>query len=107
MIIALDAEDILRDAGAETVSVCSSVREARQAMASTEFRIALLDVNLGNETSEPVAHDLKDNGTPFIFATGYGDSSVLSSKFPSVPVLKKPYNKTDLLNALNSAMSKD
>jgi len=107
MIIALDAEDILMEAGAENVAVCSSVREARQAMAATEFRIALLDVNLGNETSEPVAHDLREAGTPFIFATGYGDSSVLSSKFPNVLVLKKPYNQADLLQAISTALSKD
>ena len=107
MIIALDAEDVLMDAGADSVAVCSSVREARQAMAATQFRIALLDVNLGNETSEPVAHDLQEAGTPFIFATGYGDSSVLSSKFPSVPVLKKPYNQADLLAAISKALSED
>lgn len=104
MIIALDAEDLLRDAGAEAVSVCGSVREAKVALEKSDFQMALLDVNLGNETSEPVAMELRDRGTPFVFATGYGDSSALSSKFPNVPVLKKPYDESDLHEAIRAAL---
>ncbi|WP_018147616.1 HWE histidine kinase domain-containing protein [Henriciella marina] len=105
MIIALDAEDLLKAAGARTVSLCGSVKEARQALSSTDFQFALLDVNLGSETSEPIAAELRDRGVPFVFATGYGDSSALSSKFLNVPILKKPYDENGLNDAIKAALA--
>lgn len=105
MIIALDTEEMLLGAGAENVIICNSVKEARETMAAQDVSIALLDVNLGNETSEPIARELQDAGKRFIFATGYGETTALVSRFPDAPVLKKPYSDTDLFEALGRALS--
>ncbi|MEM5517909.1 HWE histidine kinase domain-containing protein [Henriciella sp. AS95] len=104
MIIALDAEDLLRNAGAESVLVSSSVEEAQRELDSNDIAFALLDVNLGSETSEPIAAALSENGTPFVFATGYGDSAALASKFPGAPILQKPYDENSLTDAIAAAL---
>ncbi|MGB3625259.1 MAG: HWE histidine kinase domain-containing protein [Henriciella sp.] len=103
MIIALDAEDILIAAGATEVHVCSTVAEALGVLSENEIGFALLDVNLGSETSEPVARELFERDVPFIFASGYGDSSALNARFPSIPMLKKPYDKSDVDRAIQEA----
>lgn len=104
MIIALDAEEMLLSAGAQQVIICNSVSEARRAIASNDISLALLDVNLGNETSEPIAIELQEAGQRFVFATGYGETSGLIARFPDAPVLKKPYNDADLVEALGKVL---
>jgi len=58
--------------------------------------LAILDVNLGEETSLPVAERLADLGVPFLFATGYGEQLDLPDRFAAVPIAQKPYNVRDL-----------
>ncbi|MEQ9314879.1 MAG: hybrid sensor histidine kinase/response regulator, partial [Henriciella sp.] len=104
MIIALDAEDILQAAGAEDVHVCSTVAEALKTISDNEISFALLDVNLGSETSEAVAQELSDRNISFIFASGYGDSNALTGKFPGITMLKKPYDQSDVEAAVKQAL---
>jgi len=100
IIIAMDAEDILKDLGASAVTVVSSVSDALTAIGEKAFSFALLDINLGVETSEPVAQALMEKNISFAFATGYGDSSELTKKFKGVAVIQKPYEKSAIANAL-------
>jgi two-component sensor histidine kinase len=99
MIIAMDGEDALRDLGAE-VMTASSVGRAREAIAIQSVDMAVLDFNLGHETSLPVADLLAEKGIPFLFATGYGDGLDLPSRFENVVLLKKPYSGATLAQAL-------
>jgi light-regulated signal transduction histidine kinase (bacteriophytochrome) len=92
MIIALDAEDIMSDLGASKVYVASSVSGALQHIEKYEIHFALLDVNLGSETSEAIAIALQEKGIPFVFATGYGDRTKLGQTFPEAKVIQKPYS---------------
>ena len=91
LIIAMDAEDILLELGASRVAAAASVRHARQEIESAPPSFALLDVNLGDETSFPVAALLAEWGIPFLFATGYGDQAQLPAAYAAVPVVQKPY----------------
>lgn len=99
MIIAMDGEDALRDLGAE-VMTAASVGRARDAIATQPVDLAVLDFNLGSETSLPIAELLVARGIPFIFATGYGDGLELPSQFADVTLLKKPYSSATLAQAL-------
>ncbi len=99
MIIAMDGEDALRDLGAE-VMTAASVGRARDAIATQPVDLAVLDFNLGSETSLPIAELLAARGIPFIFATGYGDGLELPSQFADVTLLKKPYSSATLAQAL-------
>ncbi len=92
MIIALDLEDMLTRMGVKDITVVSSVGQALEALNGWSPPFAILDVNLGAETSFPVADALLAAGAPFAFGTGFGDSASFPDRFRDVPVLQKPYS---------------
>ncbi|HEX2760174.1 MAG TPA: HWE histidine kinase domain-containing protein, partial [Rhizomicrobium sp.] len=100
MIIAMDAEEALRQAGAARVVTAASVPAALMALEKGGIDFALLDLNLGSETSMGVADALAARGLPFAFATGYGEDAGLDRRYPGVPVLSKPYSADDIRRAL-------
>ena len=105
ILIALDAEDMLITLGATDVQTASSVLEAFQKLDVGTVEFAVLDVNLGGETTEAVAHRLSRGGVPFLFATGYGETAELTALFPGAVILQKPYEVTALRGAINRAMA--
>ncbi|WP_018386986.1 HWE histidine kinase domain-containing protein [Ancylobacter sp. FA202] len=100
MLIAMDVETMFSDAGIENVVTAPSAAEALRRLQEFTPDVAVLDVNLGAGTSAPVAHELQRLGVPFIFATGYGDRSMIPAGCEGVPVLPKPYESEPLLKAL-------
>jgi DNA-binding response OmpR family regulator len=72
--------------------------DAMQIARTSDFDVALLDVNLGGKRVDPVAEAIRARGTPIIFVTGYGRTAA------SGLVLEKPYGPTDLERMLNKAL---
>ena len=99
MMIALDAQAMLQNCGAE-VELAATTADARRAMTLNTFDAAILDVNLYTETSFAIAEDLQDREIPFVFATGYGETIVVPERFKSVFVVSKPYVEDVLRAAL-------
>ncbi|WP_306226569.1 response regulator [Bosea beijingensis] len=97
-IIAMDCEDMLMTLGASQVEVCATVSEALSFLSRTAPDLAILDVNLGSETSEPIGNRLREIGVPFLFATGYDDLAILGVS--GAATLRKPYNLVSLEAAL-------
>ncbi|GLK76483.1 hypothetical protein GCM10008171_17370 [Methylopila jiangsuensis] len=91
LIIALDAEDILGRLGAE-VMTASTVEGALDLIDETTPTIAVLDINLGDQTSFTVADQLAKLGVPFLFATGYGEQAELPDEHRHRTVIQKPYS---------------
>ncbi|RIV86104.1 GAF domain-containing protein [Aurantiacibacter xanthus] len=104
MIIAMDGERYLADLGAERVVTASSVAQAMAMLDAEPVVCGLLDLNLGVETSLPVARRLREQGVPFAFATGYGDAGELAEEFPDAPVLTKPYDLDQLADILRQIL---
>lgn len=100
MIIALDAESSLLRAGVESVRVASGVAQAMRAIATRAPDFALLDINLGRETSFAVAEHLASIGISFVFTTGYGEDIAFPPKLLGVPLIRKPYTGDALLMAM-------
>jgi len=100
MIIALDAEDIMRKFGVGTVRSASSVAQALREISDRPPEFALLDVNLGTETSFEIAKRLTEIGVPFVFATGYGEQVAFPPEFSDAPKLRKPYSIDSLRAAV-------
>lgn len=100
LIIAMAAEVILLDLGARHVDTAASVDQALRSIERTRPSFALLDLNLGSESSIKVAQKLKEIGVPFIFATGYGERAPLPAELASVPVVQKPYTLEVVEHAL-------
>ncbi|WP_448663529.1 HWE histidine kinase domain-containing protein [Sphingomonas sp. CJ20] len=100
LIIAMDAEDILSQLGADRVVTAGSTRQALDELGRDSFTIAVLDVNLGSETSLPIADRLRADGIPYVFATGYGEQLRLPDDHVGVQVIQKPYTLASLGSAL-------
>lgn len=100
VLIAMDAEMMLADAGIDTVITASSSSDALNRLKSFTPSIGILDINLGRDTSVAVAEELVRRGIPFVFATGYDDRSVVPDELLSVPVVRKPYDASALVRAL-------
>lgn len=103
MIIALEAEEVLTALGADAVDMAASVREALRLIDTSPPDRAVLDVNLGSETSVAVARRLAELDIPYIFATGYGESFKIPPDLGVVPVIKKPYAADTLRHAFAAA----
>lgn len=96
MIIAMDTEDSLRALGVKAVTTAGSVAAALQSIAEDPPTFALLDYNLGNESSDAVAARLNELGVPFALATGYGELAGKLDEHGAFDLLKKPYGKAEL-----------
>lgn len=102
MVIALDAEDMLTRMGAEKVEVAASAGEALRLISANPPDVAVLDVNLGDENSFPVADKLKELGVPYIFATGYGEEIGAPRAHQGRPFVRKPYSEAGIREALDA-----
>ena len=101
MIIALDTEECLLNLGAGQVSVQGTVAGALTALQKEEVDFALLDFNLGTESSEKVANELRARGIPFWLATGYGEMADKVEDIGARGLLVKPYGREELVRIMS------
>jgi CheY-like chemotaxis protein len=104
-LIALDAEQSLKEFGAERVEIASTLREAERLAATGRFDVALLDVNINGEMSFALAESLRQRGIPVVFATGYELKSRDAPPIEVGVIISKPYTKERLRDALSGALS--
>jgi light-regulated signal transduction histidine kinase (bacteriophytochrome)/CheY-like chemotaxis protein len=93
LIIAMSAEVILLELGARHVETAASVAQAILAIERAKPSFALLDINLGGESSIPIGKKLCEMNVPFIFATGYGERAPIPEDLAFAPVIQKPYTR--------------
>ena len=104
VLLALELESGLQEAGAVVVGSAADLEEAER-MLALSFDVAVLDANLNGRSVIPVAHALARRGTPFIFATGYDEAGVGPAGF-TAPVVRKPYNVRQIATALVIALGR-
>lgn len=103
-LIAMMLEDFLETLGHRVHATCDTVRDAIGETDKGGFDLAILDVNLGGETSWPVAHKLREMQIPFVIATG-GHVDPPPAEFADVPVIEKPYTVDRVSPALEAALA--
>jgi CheY-like chemotaxis protein len=103
-IIAMSMEDMLADLGCVVIGPALSAAEAEELARNEQLDAALLDINMGDGTSFPVALILRERRIPFSFATGYGRTGV-PTELSDVPVLAKPYTQESLAKTLRSLLA--
>jgi DNA-binding response OmpR family regulator len=81
------------------VGPAPSAAKALRFVAESGCDVAVLDVNLGSETSGPIARKLRASGTPFVVVTGYSVDN-LPPWFHDAIIVTKPYRIADLVSAL-------
>ena len=60
----------------------------------------MLDINLGDRNSFPVADRLLELGIPFLFATGYGEQAQLPMEHRNQMIVQKPYTLENVARAV-------
>jgi DNA-binding response OmpR family regulator len=104
LVIAMDVEAVLADHGVKAIDTAATSSEAFRILASNPPDVAVLDVNLGQGTSIPVAEELKRQHIPFVFATGYGDTAMIPESLSSAPVVRKPHDPATLVAAVAASL---
>ncbi len=100
MLIAMDVEYMLEQHGITNIETASSSAMALDKLKTAKPDVAILDINLGADTSIPVAYELLRREIPFMFATGYADGIMVPSEFSHVPVIRKPYDEDSLMSSI-------
>ncbi|WP_119301206.1 response regulator [Dongia deserti] len=88
-LICLDLESSLSEMGAVVVT-SANVAAALQVVASSALDFAVLDFELGRETSEPIAKAARERQVPFLYLSGYDQEDERFRRWPGVAVLVKP-----------------
>lgn len=106
LIIALDAEDIAHRLGAATVTTAATVHGALDHIEHSRPTVALLDINLGDRNSYPIADRLAELRIPFLFATGYGEQANLPQEHRGRIVVQKPYTIENIARAMDALLGR-
>jgi CheY-like chemotaxis protein len=94
--------DMLEELGHAIAGQAADVDEGLALVRSPlVFDLAILDLNLGGKSCEPIAAALECRGLPFVFATGYGESEI-PERFRGRPFLEKPFAIADLSDLLQA-----
>jgi DNA-binding response OmpR family regulator len=97
-VLVVEVEAMLLDMGCVIAGTAAKLDDALRIARSSEFDVALLDVNLGGKRVDPVTEAIRARGIPIIFVTGYGKTAA------SGLVLSKPYDAATLEGMLNEAL---
>ncbi len=102
-MIAQDVQDDLERAGAVVIGPTSSVSGAMNLLdGETSVDAAVLDINLGDERSFPVAEALQRKSVPFLFATGY-NSADIPQEWRTATIVMKPLRIAAIEQLLSSS----
>ena len=94
-------EEMLLDLGCGTIWTAGTIDDALKVLAEHRPHVAVLDVNLGGDSSFRLAQMLADQNIPFVFATGYGRHGVVEP-WASRPVIQKPFKLETLATVLGA-----
>lgn len=99
-LLLLELESILQDAGAEIVSCGRNVIDSLNAVKQNGLAAAVLDVRIGRATVAPVARELAERGTPFLFYTGQVEADPALAEWSDHIVLSKPARPAVIVAAI-------
>ena len=94
-------EEMLLDLGCRTIWTAGTIDDALKVLAEHRPHVAVLDVQLGGDSSFRLAQILADQNIPFVFATGYGRHGV-PEPWAARPVVQKPFKLETLATVLGA-----
>jgi CheY-like chemotaxis protein len=106
VMIRMLIEDMLTDLGHSVTAQAARIEDAMAAAQTADIDLAILDINLNGQTTYPVAQALATRGTPFLFATGYGEHG-MPDAFRDRPMLKKPFHMDGLKRVIDVALARN
>ncbi len=94
----------LSELGCRIVGPAPTVAAALSLLKTEACDAAVLDINLGSETAEPVADALLECKKPFLFITGYSSPRLLAKTYSAHRRLVKPVTPEMLRDALAAVL---
>ncbi len=101
-LIGMDMEIMLQDCGYGTFGPCDTVLSAMQTLDDNDVDAAVLDLDLRDGSSVPVAKRLRAQDTPFVFSTGRPGR--IPEAFTDTPRLTKPCSLVELRRAMSKLL---
>lgn len=101
---AVDLERLLTERGAASICSVGTLEGALAAVERDPPDVAVLDFDLGDATSVPIADVLAERQIPFIFAAGEGDLQRIPAQHREAPVAGKPYSGDAVAELLKEAL---
>jgi DNA-binding response OmpR family regulator len=102
-LICLDLETSLTDLGA-VVTSASSVASAFAALSTAMPDVAVLDFELGAESSESIAEVVRARKVPFLFLSGYSEHDGRFGRWQGISILTKPLSAAQLARGIGDAL---
>lgn len=103
-LLADELQSELEDAAAVVLGPIGRLEDALDLIGSAQhIDAAILDLNLGGETTYSAADRLIERGVPFVFTTGY-DGSAIPSRFVGVARCLKPVDMRQLTQTIGRAI---
>ena len=102
-LICLDLEASLEEFGA-VVTAVSNVGAAFAALAIAMPDFAVLDFELGAETSEPIAEVVQARDIPFLYLSGYSGHDERFSRWRGIRVLAKPLSAARIARGIQDIL---
>jgi DNA-binding NtrC family response regulator len=100
-LIAFSVESCLLDAGATIVKIANSIAAVRIALdEGIPFDAAIVDLILTHENACPLIQVLSERGIPIVISTGADIDLGHPALSKAVAFLQKPYNDSELIEAL-------
>ena len=105
-LIAMDCAMVCEENGYAVLGPAHSVKEALDLLTGARPDAAVLDVNLGTETSLPVAERLDAEGVPLMVVSGYAERS-MPQGLQGRRRLAKPYRAQDLAAGIEALLNEE
>jgi CheY-like chemotaxis protein len=105
-VTALDLSETLAEAGAQIVGPAATVEGALELLRTRpDVDIALLDVQLENESVFPVADELVKRDVPIVFTTGY-EAHEIPERFHAARCCEKPVSLAVIARTLSDELTR-
>lgn len=100
--IAMDLQDTFEDAGYKVLGPVAAVLPGLEIVRAKKPDVAMLDYNLGRETSVVLAHELEAQDVPYLFLSGQVDRVVTAECEAPRKVFSKPFEPNSLIAYVES-----
>jgi DNA-binding NtrC family response regulator len=101
--VAKALKSMLEQIGMHVVGPTATTTQARGLAAAQRPELAIVDINLKQETSHGLIDELHEQGVLIIVITGYAASQV--SKDSVATILQKPFSDSELITTMNRVVA--
>ena len=99
-LVATDIATIVRSLGYQVLGPVASVEDGLRLAKHDAVTMAILDINVSGGSVRPVAEQLRDRHTPFVFITGYASPDIEPEMLQYARRLLKPIDAVTLERVL-------